>query len=70
VKATIDRIEGSMAVLISCEDESVHLTLPVSLLPDGSREGDIVTLTVGRDDVATLAAKERVSSLVERLRKK
>jgi hypothetical protein len=70
MKATIDRIEGSIAVLVSCENESVHFTLPVSLLPTGSREGDIVTVTIGRDDAATVEAKERVSSLVERLGKK
>ena len=67
MKATIDRIEQEIAVLISCDDESVHMTLPAALLPAGSREGDIVTIMVERDDAATAEARERVSSLVERL---
>ena len=70
MRATIDRIEGDIAVLISCEDESVHMTLPVALLPANSREGDIVTIAIERDDVMTEKARKRVSSLIEHMRKK
>ena len=70
MKATIDRLESGIALLISREDETVHITLPVSLLPAGSREGDIVTITLERDDAMTTVTKERVSHLVEHLRKK
>jgi hypothetical protein len=70
MKATIDRIEGKVAVLISCSDESMHLTLPASILPAGSREGDIVTLTLERDEELTEQERERVSLLIERMRKK
>jgi hypothetical protein len=70
MKATIDQMESGIAVLISREDESVHITLPVSLLPAGSREGDIVTVTIERDDVTTKEAKDQISHRVERLRKK
>jgi hypothetical protein len=70
MKATIDQIGDQVAVLISCEDESMHLTLPASILPDGSREGDIVTLTLERDEELTEQTRELVSSLIERMRKK
>jgi len=69
MKVTIDRIEGTVAVLVSREDESVRVNVPVSLLPPGSREGDILTIRIERDREATEAAQERVSGLIEKLKK-
>lgn len=68
MRATIDRIEGTLAVLISREDESVRVNLPVSLLPPGYREGDIITIRIERDSEATTAVKERVSDRIEKLK--
>jgi len=70
MKVTIDRIEGTIAVLISSEDESVRVNVPVSLLPPGCREGDILTIRIERDRAATEAARERVSDLIEKLKKR
>lgn len=70
MKAVIDRIEGPLAVLIAREDESIRLTIPVSLLPDGCREGDILSIGIERDNQTTEAAKERVSALIEKLKKR
>ena len=70
MKATIDRIEGRVAVLIDREDDTRHISIPASLLPPGSREGDILTLSLERDEEATAAARARVSGLVEKLRKR
>jgi hypothetical protein len=67
---TIDRIEGTVAVLVSREDESVRVNVPVSLLPPGCREGDILTIRIERDRAATEAAHERVSGLIEKLKKR
>jgi hypothetical protein len=67
MRATIDRIESSLAVLIDQEDESVRFTLPLSLLPAGSREGDIVVIGIERDREATMAAREWVSDRIEKL---
>jgi hypothetical protein len=68
MRATIDRIEGTLAVLISLDDESVRVTLPLSFLPSGCREGDIITIGIERDIQATTAAKERVSDRIEKLK--
>ena len=68
MKATIDRIEGSIAVLVSREDESLRIQVPVSVLPPGSREGDILSVTLERDDEATRLAKAETVSLIERLK--
>jgi hypothetical protein len=70
MKVTIDRIEGTIAVLISREDESVRVNVPVSLLPPGCREGDVLTIRIERDRAATEAAHERVSGLIEKLKKR
>ena len=70
MKVTIDRIEGTVAVLISRADESVRVNVPLSLLPPVCREGDILTIRIERDIQATEAAQERVSGLIEKLKKR
>jgi Protein of unknown function (DUF3006) len=68
MKATIDRVEGTLAVLILQDDETVRFSLPVSLLPPGCREGDILMIGIERDTTGTKEAKERVSGRIERLK--
>ena len=70
MKMTIDRVEGTVAILISCQDESVRVNVPVSLLPPGCHEGDILTIRIERDLAATNAARERMSGLIEKLKKR
>ncbi|OPY48612.1 MAG: hypothetical protein A4E48_02641 [Methanosaeta sp. PtaU1.Bin060] len=70
MKATLDRIEGEMAVLLVRGDERLRLDVPLALLPEGSREGDILDIAINRDERAKEEAKERVSSLLERLKSK
>jgi hypothetical protein len=70
MKAVIDRIEATMAVLIVLEEKSVRLEIPSSLLPPGCREGDILTIGIDRDIRSTDAAKTHVSGLIERLKKR
>ena len=70
MKATLDRIEEDMAVLLIKDDESVRVVMPMSLMPEGSREGDILDLNISRDIEATGESKKRVSSLIEKLKNK
>jgi hypothetical protein len=70
MKATVDRIEGGVAVLIPCEDEAQRLHHPVSVLPPGCREGDIVTIVIEPEGEATREAKERTASVIDRLRRR
>jgi hypothetical protein len=67
MKATIDRIEGGIAVLIPRDDENLRIQLPVAALPPDCREGDIVTISIGRDSEATREAKDRTAALIDRL---
>lgn len=49
MKATLDRIEGEMAVLLVRNGESIRLNLPEVLLPVGCKEGDILDISITRD---------------------
>ena len=53
MKATIDRIEGKIAVLITQEDIPVVFNLPVSFLGD-AREDDIIDIAITRDPETTV----------------
>ncbi len=70
MKATLDRIEGEMAVLLIRNCESIRLNVPVGLLPGGCIEGDILDIEITRDDKETEESKARISSMIERLKKK
>jgi hypothetical protein len=70
MKCTIDRVEEGIAVLVPQDEPRQRITVPAILLPTGSREGDVLTLTIDRDPAATAAAMERVSGLIEKLTKK
>ncbi|NMB79344.1 MAG: DUF3006 domain-containing protein [Methanomicrobiales archaeon] len=67
---SLDRIENGIAVLISRDDPAVRLNLPAALLPAGANEGDILTLTLERDEAAAESAKARVAALQERLKRR
>jgi hypothetical protein len=70
MKATLDRIEDDMAVLLIRNDESIRLNVPLALLPEGCREGDILDITITGDTKATREAEARVSSLLQKLKSK
>lgn len=69
-KFTLDRIEDSTAVLLLRDDESIKFNIPFCLLPQESKEGDILDISITRDVQETEDAKERVSALLEKLKNK
>ncbi len=69
-KVTLDRIEEDVAVLFVRDEEKIKINIPIFLLPLGSREGDILDITITRDVQETADAKERVSSMLEKLKNK
>ncbi|MFZ2499485.1 MAG: DUF3006 domain-containing protein [Methanosarcina sp.] len=69
-KVTLDRIEEDIAVLLLRDEESVKIDIPLFLLPPKSKEGDILNISIVRDVQETEAAKERVSTLLEKLKNK
>ncbi|HOB18468.1 MAG TPA: DUF3006 domain-containing protein [Candidatus Methanoculleus thermohydrogenotrophicum] len=68
-RVSLDRVEEGLAVLLLREDESVRLTLPIALLPEDAREGDILEVAIRRDVAATAEARRRVVERLERLRR-
>jgi Protein of unknown function (DUF3006) len=70
MNVSIDRIEGGIAVLTVRDDLSGRITIPLSLLPPGSREGDLLSLTLDRDPEGTAVAKERAARHIEKLKKR
>lgn len=69
-KVTLDRIEEDVAVLFVRDEEKIKINIPIFLLPLGSREGDILEITITKDVQETADAKERVSSMLEKLKNK
>jgi S-adenosylmethionine synthetase len=69
-KVTLNRIEEDIAVMLVRDEEKIKINIPLFLMPPGSREGDILDIAITRDVQETEAAKERVSSLLEKLKKK
>lgn len=65
---TVDRIESGIAILIGREDESVRISIPVKSLPEGCREGDILTLALERDPAATAEVRARIAAKIGKLR--
>jgi len=69
-KVTLDGIESITAVLLVRDKERIKIDIPLFLLPAGSREGDILDISITRNIKETEDAKERVSCLLKKLKKK
>jgi|WetSurMetagenome_2_1015567.scaffolds.fasta_scaffold78388_2 hypothetical protein len=69
MKASIDRIDGDIAVLVLCDDRGSVVRLPVFLIP-GAMEGDLVDLLITIDKAGTVAAREKSGEMVLKLGKK
>ncbi len=69
-KATLDRIDGRIAVLLVRDEENTKFNVPLFLLPAGSREGDILNIAIDKNTEETETATKRVSSLIEKLKAK
>jgi hypothetical protein len=62
----LDRMEGKMAVLLVGDDgETIELSL--SLLPEGTKEGDLISFKLEKKDKKTKAEKEKVETLIKKL---
>ena len=70
VRATIDRIEDGIAVLILHGGSHKPVAIPSVLLPDGCREGDIVTITLERDPLETQMERDEIEKQIRRINKR
>lgn len=69
-KATLDRVEDGVAVLLPTQDERSPITLPQGFLPEGAREGHIIQMDLEIDEAATQETRKRVEWLLGELAKR
>lgn len=68
IHAVVDRIEdGGMAVLLLGDDEKTQFELPLSLLPEGTSDGDHLRIIITPDRRSRVAAADRIRKLQEQL---
>ncbi len=63
----IDRIENGYAVI---ENEGIMLDIPLSQLPEGVKESDVLTFENGiyfRDEITAAERREEISARLENL---
>jgi hypothetical protein len=68
---SLDRFEGKgkeVAVLLTDDDQTINF--PRSLLPSGSKPGDVLTMTLERDQGATRALNEETQRVEDRLKER
>ncbi len=70
MKAIIDRIEKDLAVVLVGKKSELKLDIPLSFLPPGCKEGDVLKISIEKDPVATRQAREQTSELMKKLKKK
>lgn len=63
---TIDRIEEEIAVLKS---EGVTINLPVKKLPTGIKEGDVLHITISKDNEQTINDKQKAKEILNEILK-
>ncbi len=69
MQAVIDRIESKMAVLLF-EDSGLYVNVPLVLLPDGSKEGDWLSVQFKADTEKTSTMFNKNQKLLEKLMNK
>jgi hypothetical protein len=71
VHAVVDRIEDDgWAVLLVGDEESISIDFPLSLLPEGTAEGDHLNFAITIDKESRTSAEKRISDLMDKLEKK
>lgn len=66
VSMTLDRFEGEYAVLLY-GDEDRAVNWPQQLLPEGTAEGDILSMKIAKDEQATAEALAATEKLLKEL---
>lgn len=65
-KFFLDRIEGDFGIVLSSDGSAMDI--PLTMLPDGIREGVAITATYAVDEGETRDAHDRVAALMAELR--
>jgi hypothetical protein len=60
----IDRIEGNWAVI---EFEGETFNIPINLLPQNAKEGDVINIIISVDSKATSERRNNIEKLMDEL---
>ena len=63
----VDSISEGTAVLLACEDGSVRMEIPLSVLPEGVREGDYLRTLFEIDAEKKNSMRREIDSLLDEL---
>ncbi|PYP89629.1 MAG: DUF3006 domain-containing protein [Blastocatellia bacterium AA13] len=66
-KVVVDRIEGTLAVLVLYEDDRVKFNFPVSRLPGDLREGDHLIVSFEKSEESRAAEEKKAVDLLREL---
>lgn len=66
IEVTIDRFEGTKAVLLYGEN-CLSINWPRELLPEDLQEGDVLTINIKKDGKATQKALKQTENLLREL---
>lgn len=69
-RLSLDRFEGrNKATAVLLTEDGTSINVPKALLPPGARAGDVLSLTLERDDAATRKLAEDTARLQDELSK-
>ena len=66
-RALIDRFETGRGVLLLGEEEREAVDFPVGFLPEGSKEGDILSVKIRLESCKTREARQKVAEMIKKL---
>ncbi|MBI5698871.1 DUF3006 domain-containing protein [Candidatus Saganbacteria bacterium] len=66
-KALLDRIEGDKGMVLLGEEEREAVDFPKDFLPEGAKEGDILSFKIRLESRRTKEAKAKVAEMIKKL---
>lgn len=67
IQASLDRIEGDIAVIYLGEEEETKVDIPVRYLPPGIKAGSLLKITIEEDTQGKQELKSKISNLQQEL---
>ena len=68
-KFIIDRFEDDWAVIETLEEPIVHFNIPINLLPQNAKEGDVLNLDISIDKETTKQRRNKILDKLNSLKK-
>jgi hypothetical protein len=68
-KFVIDRLENEWAVIETLEEPIVHFNFPKNILPQDTKEGDVINIDITIDKENTKQRKNKIQNKLDSLKK-